>query len=103
MTKQEDASLLRAVVETAVDGVILIDAQERVQMFNPACERLFGYAATDVIGQPVEMLIPSPFLQEHAQYLDHYRRTGEKKVIGRKVTGRRKNGSSFIMDLSVRE
>ena len=66
-------------VETAVDGVILIDTETRVLMFNPACERLFGYRASEVLGQNVNLLMPSPYREEHNRYLGNFRRTGERK------------------------
>lgn len=102
---REGAERLRAVVETAVDGVILIDARGRVLMFNPACERLFGYTADEVIGQNVRMLMPAPYRAEHDGYIANYTETGVAKIIGvgREVTGLRKDGSSFPMDLSVGE
>jgi PAS domain S-box-containing protein len=102
---RESAERMRAVVETAVDGVILIDAFGNILMFNPACERLFGYAAREVIGQNVRMLMPAPYRQEHDGYIASYRKTGERKIIGigREVTGRRKDGTLFPMDLSVGE
>jgi PAS domain S-box-containing protein len=103
MPTHQDESRLRAVVATAVDGVILIDARGSVLMFNPACERLFGYTAEEVLGQNVKMLMPSPYREEHDNYLTNYHRTGERKIIGigREVVGRRKDGSTFPMDLSV--
>jgi PAS domain S-box-containing protein len=102
---RESAARLRAVVDTAVDGVILIDSTGHITMFNPACEKLFGYKAGEVIGQNVKVLMPTPFREEHDRYLTNYRETGERKIIGigREVSGRRKDGSTFPMDLSVGE
>jgi two-component system, LuxR family, sensor kinase FixL len=101
----ESTEHLRAVLETAVDGIILIDAHGTVRIFNPACEKLFGYRQNEVIGRNVKMLMPSPFHEEHDRYLDDYRRSGERKIIGigRDVEGRRKNGTTFPMALSVGE
>jgi PAS domain S-box-containing protein len=100
-----EAAWLRAVVDTAVDGVILIDADGNVLMFNPACEKLFAYQASEVIGQNVKMLMPKHYRNEHDGYIDNFRRTGERKIIGigREVVGQRKDGSTFPMDLSVGE
>ncbi|HVO15908.1 MAG TPA: PAS domain S-box protein [Alphaproteobacteria bacterium] len=105
MSNRKDETRLRAVVDTAVDGVILIDARGTVVMFNPACERLFGYSAGEVIGRNVKMLMPAPYREEHDGYIDSYRRTGVRKIIGigREVTGQRKDGSTFPMHLSVGE
>ncbi len=102
---RESAARLEAVVHTAVDGVILIDAGANILMFNPACEHLFGYAADEVIGRNVKMLMPPPYRDEHDQYIENFRRTGERKIIGigREVVGQRKDGSTFPMDLSVGE
>jgi PAS domain S-box-containing protein len=96
-------SRLRAVVDTAVDGVILMNAGGTVTMFNPACERIFGYAAEEIVGGDVKRLMPSPYRDEHDQYLENYQRTGERKIIGigREVLGLRKSGEAFPMDLSV--
>ncbi|MBL8642994.1 MAG: PAS domain S-box protein [Rhodospirillaceae bacterium] len=105
MSNTSNDSALRAVFETAVDGVILIDASGTVQMFNPACERLFGYIAAEVIGQNVKILMPEPYHSVHDQYISNYHRTHQRKIIGigREVVGRRKDGSTFAMDLSVGE
>ena len=100
-----EAAWLRAVVETAVDGVILIDAHGLIMKFNPACEKLFKYGTVEVIGQNVRMLMPAPYRSEHDGYLRNYLTSGEKKIIGigREVVGQRKDGSTFPMDLSVGE
>jgi two-component system sensor kinase FixL len=104
-TAGDEQSRLRALFDTAVDGMILIDARGIVLMFNPACERLFGFSADEVIGQNVKMLMPTPYRQEHDGYLDNYRRTGHRKIIGigREVVGQRKDGTTFPMHLSVGE
>ena len=96
---------MRAVIETAVDGLIIIDGEGRIQIFNPACERLFGYSPSEVVGQNVRMLMPPPYRQEHDSYIGNYQRTGERKIIGigREVVGQRKDGSTFPMELSVGE
>jgi PAS domain S-box-containing protein len=96
---------LAALVSTAVDGVMIIDADGTVQEYNPACERLFGYQADEVVGRNVKMLMPSPYRDEHDEYLQRYRATGNKRIIGigREVEGRRKDGSTFPMELSVGE
>ena len=105
MKSEHQETRLQAVVDTAVDGVILIDARGTVLVFNPACERLFGYGAAEVIGRNVKMLMPAPYMGEHDGYLGNYHRTGERRIIGigREVVGQRKDGTTFPMDLSVGE
>lgn len=105
MPEREQTAWLQAVIDTAVDGIVIIDSRGRVRSFNRACERLFGYEATAVVGQNVNMLMPSPYHEQHDSYLDHYRTTGEKRIIGsgRHVSGRRADGSVFPMYLSVGE
>jgi len=103
--EQERAAWLRAVIDTAVDGIVIIDAQGLVRSFNRACERLFGHTAAEVVGHNVKMLMPSPYHEQHDGYLGHYRTTGEKRIIGsgRHVSGRRADGTVFPMYLSVGE
>jgi PAS domain S-box-containing protein len=105
MQANNQESRLRAVVETARNGVVLIDSSGVILMFNPVCERLFGYTACHVIGQNVRVLMPSPFREEHDLYLENYQKTGVQKILGtgRKVTGRRMDGSTFPLHLYVGE
>ena len=102
---EESDGRLATVIDTAADGVIVIDAQGTVQLFNASCEAMFGYVADEVIGKNVKLLMPSPYRNEHDAYLSRYQQTGERKIIGigREVSGRRKNGSTFPMDLAVGE
>jgi PAS domain S-box-containing protein len=95
----------RAIIETAVDGIAVIDERGIVQAFNRAAEMIFGYAADEVIGHNVSHLMPEPDRSQHDGYIANFRRTGEAKVIGvrREVTGQRKDGSVFPLDLSIAE
>ncbi len=98
-------SLVDTVLDTLVDSLIIIDRKGRVQTYNRACEKLFGYDANEVIGENVKMLMPAVTRAEHDQYLRNYQKTGVRKIIGisREVIGQRKDGSTFPMHLSVGE
>ncbi len=95
----------RAIVETAVDGIITIDEQGVVESYNRAAERIFGYAAKEVVGKSVTLLMPSPYRQEHDDYIARYLHTGEAKIIGigSEVVGQRKDGTVFPMDIALGE
>ena len=98
-------TLVDTVLDTLVDGLIVIDRAGRIQLYNPACEKLFGYRSTEVIGNNVKMLMPPDIEREHDQYLRNYQQTGVRKIIGisREVVGQRKDGSTFPMHLAVGE
>lgn len=101
----ESEAKSRAILETTVDAMITIDVRGIVESFNKAAERIFGYRAEEVIGQNVKMLMPEPYREEHDGYIRSYHETGRRNIIGigREVTGRRKDGSTFPMDLAVSE
>jgi two-component system sensor kinase FixL len=101
----EDRIRLKAIIETAIDGIITIDATGMVETINPAAARIFGYLPEEVIGRNVKMLMPEPDRSQHDAYIENYHRTGVGQIIGkgREVLGRRKDGTVFPFLLSISE
>ena len=97
--------MLRRVIDTALDGMIVINSSGTVLLYNTACERMFGYRAQEVLGHNVKMLMTLANRKDHDAYIRSYLRTGRAKIIGigRDVTGRRKDGSTVPIRLSIGE
>lgn len=96
---------LLGVLDTAVDGIIVIDDAGTVLVYNAACETLFGYPPVEVIGQNIALLMPREYARDHDAYIDRYKSTGERRIIGigREVRGQHKDGTVFPIELSVGE
>jgi two-component system, LuxR family, sensor kinase FixL len=95
----------RSIINSAVDAILVIDRKGEIEAFNDAAQRLFGYTRNEVLGRNVNMLMPQPYHHEHDHYMARYLTTREKRIIGigREVTGRRKDGTTFPLHLSVGE
>ncbi len=104
-TSAARAERLDAIIDTTVDGIIVISSEGLIEAFNRGAERLFGYPESEVLGRDVSLLMPSPYQEEHDGYLQRYLTTGQAKIIGkgREVSGRRRDGSVFPLHLSVGE
>lgn len=102
---QASRDRLASVLETAAEAIVTIDSHGTVDTFNPAAERMFGYRADEAVGQNVSILMPEPYASEHDGHIERYLRTGETRVIGigREAVGRRKDGSTFPIELAVSE
>ena len=99
------AEHLDAILNMTLDGIIVIDAQGRIEAFNRGAQELFGYPEGEVLGRNVSILMPSPHHEQHDSYLERYLASGEARIIGigREVTGRRRDGTIFPVHLSVGE
>ena len=102
---RESEARLQAIVRTAADAIMTIDEGGTIESVNPAGERMFGYVAAELVGYRVTKIMPEPVRSEHDEHVARYLRTDEARIIGRKceVNGRRKDGSTFPVELSVSE
>lgn len=103
--RSEAALRMESILNAAVDGIVVIDADGNIELFNHAAEEIFGYSKNEVIGQSVSILMGEPHASHHQEYVESYLRTGKATIIGigREVQGRRADGTLFPMDLSVSE
>jgi PAS domain S-box-containing protein len=101
----ESSQQIKALFDTVLDGLIVIDERGIIQTANPATTKIFGYSNEELIGQNVKMLMPDKQRSEHDGYIKNYKDTGDAKIIGkgREVVGRRKDGTIFAMDLGINE
>ena len=101
----EERAMLETMMETMMDAVIVIDERGLIETVNPAAEKAFGYRIGEMTGLSIDMLIPSPYREQHDAYLGHYLRTREQHAIGvsREFIAQRKDGSQFPIELLVSE
>lgn len=100
-----EQALLGSILATVPDALIVIDVTGRIVSFGKAAQQMFQYAQSDVLGENISMLMPSPDRERHDGYIDHYVQTGERRIIGigRLTSARRRDGSVFPIELSVGE
>ena len=104
-TRTVSEARLDSVLDTAVDGIVVIDDSGRILKFNQACELMFGWTEEEVLGQNVKLIMPEEYAAEHDSYISNYLATGIRKIIGigREVRGRHRDGTVFPIELSVGE
>lgn len=97
--------LLKSIIETAADAIVVINSEGRICLANYATEKLFGYTSEELWGQNVSMLVPELHHSRHDSYLKRYIKTGEGRIIGtgRELDGRRRDGTTFPVHLTLAE
>jgi PAS domain S-box-containing protein len=99
------AAQQRGILDATIDGLVTIDDQGLIRGFNRAAERIFGWREAEALGQPVEQLMPEPYRSQHRGFIGRYLETGAAGIIGRgrELTGQRRDGSLFPIDLAITE
>ena len=102
---RETEQRTRSIVENVVDGIISINETGIIQTSNPGAERIFGFGPDEILGNKINVLLPAPHRELHDQYIQRFLATGEGSIIGRtrEVTGQKKDGSTFPVEISVSE
>ena len=105
VANQTREAILHAILDTAVDGAVIISQEGVIESINPAALRMFGYSSQELSGKNISLLMPAPHSDEHDHYIASYLHTGDKKIIGigREIEGLRKDGTTFPIDLAVSE
>jgi two-component system, LuxR family, sensor kinase FixL len=105
LNKFGSANTLWSIMDTAIDGIVLIDERGTVQLVNKAIENMFGYTLEELHGKNISILMHTPHKENHDSYLNNYLTTGQKKIIGigREITAKKKNGEIFPLRLAVSE
>jgi PAS domain S-box-containing protein len=92
---------LKALVENAGEGILLVDAREKIMVANPAAEKIFGYSNDELLGKTVDDLIPRQHSQSHSKYVQNFLADPGTRPMGRKLKGVKKDGSEFYIDISL--
>jgi two-component system sensor kinase FixL len=100
-----DTTAQDALMDAFIEAIIVMDEGGRIERFNKAAENMFGYKSNEAIGADISILMPDSDGANHARYVDRYLATGNARIIGigRELTARRKDGTTFPMHLAVGE
>ncbi len=104
-TADQTEAWFHSLLDTAIDGIIVTDDNGYILAFNKACEELFGYSASEIMGQGISKIMPRSEAAHHGRHLTRYLETGKKRIIGigRELNARRRDGSEFPIELSIGE